>query len=57
MGKVLSIKSTGDRRGATQLKSQFVDDAGDWKRQREVIAERWLRTPKATFVYAISTGT
>jgi hypothetical protein len=54
MQTVLSIKSRGDRAGAERLKAEFVDGGGDWKRQRDVIAERWLRTPRATFVYSIN---
>jgi hypothetical protein len=53
MQKVLSIKARGDRAGAEQLKKQWVDGNGDWKKQRDIIAERYLRAPKATFVYSI----
>jgi hypothetical protein len=53
LAKVLTIKSRGDRAGAERLKAEFVDADGEWKRQRALIADRWLRTPKATFVYSI----
>ena len=40
---------------ATQaaLKKELVDDENEWKRLRGVITERWLRQPKASFVYAV----
>jgi hypothetical protein len=54
MEKVLSIKARGDRASAERLKAQWVDDRGVWKQRRDVIAERWLRAPRSTFVYSIS---
>lgn len=50
--RVLKVKATADRAGAEALKSEFVDDTGEWKKLRDVITERWLQAPKATFVYA-----
>ena len=52
--RVLRIKSRGDRLGAERLKKEWVDDDNDWKRLRQVIAERWLRVPSGTFVYSVS---
>jgi hypothetical protein len=52
--QVLGIKARGDRPAAEQLKQQWVDADGPWKQRRELIAERWLRAPKASFVYSLS---
>jgi len=51
--QVLQIKSKGDRAGAELLKKKWVDDDGAFKQFRETVAQRWLRTPKSTFVYAL----
>ncbi len=52
---VLHVKGAGDKAGALKLKKEFVDaDKGDWADMRKVIQERWLRLPKASFVYAIN---
>ncbi len=51
--KVLEIKGKGDKAAALALKKDMVDDDNDWKRLRGVIQERWLRQPKASFVYAV----
>ena len=51
--KVLQIKGKGDKPGAEALKKEMVDDDNEWKRLRGVIQERWLRQPKASFVYAV----
>jgi hypothetical protein len=50
---VLGIKGKGDKAGAEKLKKEFVDDDGPWKTLRGVIQERWLRAPKASFVYSV----
>ena len=50
---VLKIKATGDRAGAETLKAEFVDAGNDFAKIKGVIAERWLRAPKATFVYSL----
>lgn len=50
---VLGIKGKGDKAGAETLKKDFVDDTAEWSKARATIAERWLRAPKASFVYAI----
>jgi len=47
------IKSRGDVEGAKKLKASYVDVDGDKKKLLETIRERWLRAPKATFVYSI----
>lgn len=50
---VLQIKASGDKPRAEKLKADFVDAKDDFARLRDVIAERWLRAPKASFVYSI----
>jgi hypothetical protein len=52
---VLHVKGAGDKAAAEKLKKEFVeDDGGPWADMRKTIQERWLRLPKASFVYAIS---
>ena len=51
--KVLAIKGKGDKAAALALTKEMVDDENEWKRLRGVITERWLRQPKASFVYAV----
>lgn len=53
MQQVLEIKAQGDRVRAESLKRAWVDADGDWKKVRALISERWLRAPKASYVYAI----
>ena len=53
---VLEIKASGDKPRAEKLKADFVDGKGDFNALREVITERWLRAPKATFVYSVNFG-
>jgi hypothetical protein len=50
---VFGIKARGDRDAAERLKQQWVDADGAWKQRRELISERWLRAPKASFVYSM----
>lgn len=52
--RVLMAKGKGDRKDAEAMVAAFVDAKDDWAKAREVITERWLRAPKATFVYALS---
>jgi hypothetical protein len=51
---VFGIKARGDRDAAERLKRQWVDADGVWKERRGLITERWLRAPKASFVYSIA---
>jgi hypothetical protein len=51
--RVLMAKSRGDRKDAEKMKADFVDAKDDWASMRDVITERWLRAPKATFVYSV----
>jgi hypothetical protein len=52
--RVLMAKGKGDRKDAEAMVATFVDAKDDWAKTREVITERWLRAPKATFVYALT---
>lgn len=51
---VTGIKGKGDKAGAEKLKKDFVDAPGAWADLRGTIETRWLRAPKASFVYAIA---
>ncbi len=51
--RVLKAKGKGDKADAEKMKAEFVDADGEWKQLREVITERWLRAPKASFVYSV----
>jgi hypothetical protein len=51
--RVLKVKGAGDKKDALAMKASFVDSKDAWGDLRGVIAERWLRAPKATMVYAI----
>jgi hypothetical protein len=53
MATVAGIKARGDKKGAEALKAQFVDAKDELPKLRDVIAERMLRSPKATFVYTL----
>jgi hypothetical protein len=53
MTEVAQIKGRGDKARAEKLVKDFVDVSGDKKKVHEVIAERVLRSPKPSFVYAI----
>ncbi|MEM1025124.1 MAG: hypothetical protein AAF627_10645 [Myxococcota bacterium] len=50
--RVLIIKGQGRKRGAERLVAQYVD-AEARQATMQLIQERWLRAPKATFVYSI----
>ena len=52
--QVLRIKGRGDKAAAVALKKHWVDDEGAFAAQRTVIASRWLRSPKSSFVYSIT---
>jgi hypothetical protein len=53
MRTVAQVKAKGDKDGALALRSAHVDKDGAWKTLRDTIRERWLRSPKATFVHSI----
>jgi hypothetical protein len=50
---VLEIKASGDKARAEELKAQYVDAKDAFADMKKVIAERYLRAPKATFVYSV----
>ena len=50
---VFGVKSRGDRALAEKIRDEWVTEGTAWAGLRGVIQERWLRTPKASFVYAI----
>jgi hypothetical protein len=50
--RVLQIKGKGDKKDAEALKAEFVDGKNAWETLRGTIAARWLRAPKASFVYS-----
>lgn len=52
MGVVAGIKGRGDLAGAKALQAEFVDGEAA-KPLLETIKERWLRAPKASFVYSV----
>lgn len=51
--RVLKVKGTGDKKDALAMKAAFVDGKDAWGDLRGVIAERWLRAPRATMVYSV----
>ncbi|MBK9035859.1 MAG: hypothetical protein IPL61_32190 [Myxococcales bacterium] len=51
--RVLAAKGKGDKKDALAMKATFVDGADAWGDLRATIAERWLRAPKASFVYSL----
>ncbi len=57
LGKiVLGIKGRGDKALAEKTRDRFVEDKGAgaaWAKLRATIQERWLRAPKASFVYSV----
>lgn len=50
---VLRIKGSGDKAGAEKLKATFVDAKDEFASLKGVIADRYLRSPKASFVYSV----
>jgi hypothetical protein len=51
--EVAGIKGRGDRARAELLKQKYIDKPGDTQDMLKLIAARWLRYPKASFVYSI----
>jgi hypothetical protein len=51
--RVLMAKGKGDKKDAEAMVKEFVDGKDEWGTRKELISERWLRAPKATFVYAV----
>lgn len=55
MQTVAQIKARGDKATAEALVKAHVDVSGDKKKLHETIQERFLRVPRASFVYAVKT--
>ncbi|MCB9654350.1 MAG: hypothetical protein H6729_09510 [Deltaproteobacteria bacterium] len=53
MSVVGGIKARGDKKKAKSLIDKFVDTRGPHAQRMAVIRERWLRSPKSSFVYTI----
>lgn len=51
--RVAGIKARGDVKDAKAIIAEYVDVKGDKKKVLDTIRDRWLRAPKASFVYAI----
>jgi hypothetical protein len=50
---VLRIKARADKAAAEKLKADFVDGKNDFTAIKDIVTDRWLRAPKATFVYSL----
>jgi len=50
---VLRIKARADKTAAEKLKADFVDGKNDFAALKDIVTDRWLRAPKATFVYSL----
>jgi len=50
---VLGIKGRGDKPLAEKTRDTYVKEGTPWAERRAAIKERWLRAPKASFVYAV----
>jgi hypothetical protein len=48
------VKSRGDRALAEKTRDEWVTDGTPWAALRGTIQERWLRAPKASFVYSVA---
>ncbi len=53
MTQVGKIKAKGDKKSALALRAEFVDGKESPGSMLHTIRERWLRAPKASFVYAV----
>ncbi len=51
--RVMRVKGAGDKKDALAMVAAFVDAKDTWADLRGVITERWLRAPRASFVYSI----
>ena len=54
MTRVAQVKGQGDKEGAEKLLEPHVKEGTDFANLRGVIRDRWLRQPKASFVYSVS---
>ena len=53
MKRVAGIKARGDKADAEKLSALYVASEGPFAALRETIRSRWLRAPKASYVYSI----
>ena len=53
MTRVAQIKGRGNTAEAEKMLTPYVSETGEFASLRGVIRERWLRVPKAAFVYAV----
>jgi hypothetical protein len=53
MAITAGIKARGDKTKADELVAAYVDTKGPHKTLMDTIRKRWLRAPKASFVYSI----
>jgi len=51
--RVLAAKAKGDAKDAAAMKATFVDAKDAWADLKDTIKDRWLRAPKASFVYSL----
>jgi hypothetical protein len=51
--RVLHIKATGDADDARILQAAYTADDGDFADIRAVVAERFAREPRTTYVYRV----
>ncbi len=53
MTRVAQIKARGDQAAADELLTPYVKEGTEFAKLRDIIRTRWLRVPKAAFVYAV----
>ncbi|MFT6230418.1 MAG: hypothetical protein ACJAZO_000921 [Myxococcota bacterium] len=56
MRQVLHIKSTGDADNARALQGAYTSDDGHFADIRAVVADRFAREPRTTYVYRVEVG-
>ena len=56
MAAAAGFKARGDIEAARELLDRYVPKQGESRELHETIAARWLRAPKATFVYSVVLG-
>lgn len=50
---VAGIKARGDKPLAEKTRDAYVSDKAPFAKHRATITDRWLRAPKASFVYSV----
>ena len=51
--RVLTIKAQGNHAEAQVLQASFVTPKGEWQTLMDIIRDRYLRFPRASFLYSI----